>query len=353
MGKASKPQVIVITGSTGFVGSHLVRSLSTDGHHIKAFGRTTKPPKPLLDFAEYHQWDITESTDNGQHGKADVFIHTAGFVDFWGKKPDMYQANVVGTQNAIDLAGKMGAKVFICMSSASVYDPLTDKVDVKESAPYAKRYLNYYAATKAEAEQLLLENAGFDQTVIIRPHAIYGPGDRTLVPQILSRVKYQRFILPDSGNAKYSVTHVGNIVDAVRGVLDRQLKGKTIFNITDDGSIEAKQFLQEVLSRLDNRVRIVRIPYIIGLTVAYVLEGIAVMTKSSKQPLLTRNIMLQLHKNSTMDTSLARGLLGYEARYTYSEGLDDTFAWVHSLGTLKGVHAGGARSSWSGDIKIY
>ncbi len=346
-------KIVAVTGSIGFVGSHLVRSLSSDGYNIKALGRLIKPPELLMKYANYYQWDITEQADIATIGTADIFIHAAGFVDFWGKKEDIYQANVVGTQNAIKLAQKMGAKTFIYISSASVYDPLTDKINIKESAPYAKRYLNYYAETKVEAERLLRNSNDFDSIVIIRPHAIYGPSDRTVVPQILSRVRKRRFILPDKGDAKYSVTHVGNIVDAVRSLIKKPLKGVHVLNITDAQPIEAKKFLGEVLGRLNSDVRIVTIPYSIGLGAAYMLESCAKLIESNSAPLLTVNIMYQLHHESTMSIDLAEKLIGYRARYSYSDGLDDTFKWISSLGGVEQINKHNSQLSWSGKIKSY
>lgn len=346
-------KTIAITGSTGFVGSHLVRSLSNDGYSIKAFGRSAEPPKLLLKYAEYKQWDITEPADFNVVGIADVFIHTAGFVDFWGKKSDIYQANVVGTQNAMKLAQQMGAKTFIYLSSASVYDPRADKIDVQESAPYAKRYLNYYAQTKVEAEKLLRNNSSFDLVVIIRPHAIYGPGDRTVVPQIVGRVKNQRFILPDKGDAKYSVTHVGNIVDAIRQLVKGPIKGISILNITDTEPVGARVFLGEVLVRLDVDVRIITIPYSVGLGAAYLIESFAKLRGADKTPLLTANIMSQLHHDSTMSIKLAKRLIGYKGKHSYSDGLDDTFKWIDSLGGVEKMNKHDSQLSWSGKIKSY
>lgn len=346
-------KTIAVTGSTGFVGSHLVRSLSKDGRSIKAFGRTANPPEPLLKYADYHQWDVTEQADASQIGTSDVFIHTAGFVDFWGKKKDIYQANVAGTKNAMKLARQMGAKTFIYISSASVYDPLADKVDIKESVPYAKRYLNYYAKTKVEAEKLLRNSTDFDSIAIIRPHAIYGPGDRTVVPQILSRVKNHRFILPDKGNAKYSVTHVGNIIDAVRSLVEKPIYGVNILNITDAEPVEARAFLGAVLTRLDSDIRITTIPYPLGLGAAYAIESCAKLIRAEKPPLLTVNIMYQLHHESTMSIELAKKLIGYRAKYSHSDGLDDTFKWISSVGGIEKLNNQDSQLSWNGKIKSY
>ena len=346
-------KTIAVTGSTGFVGSHLVRSLSNDGYGIEAFGRSFKPPDLLLKYADYHQWDITEQADANLVVAADVFIHTAGFVNFWGKKNDIYQANVVGTQNAIKLAQQMGAKTFIYISSASVYDPRSDKVNIKESAPYAKHYLNYYAKTKVEAEKLLKNKNGFNSVVIIRPHAIYGPGDRTIVPQIASRVKNQRFILPDKGDAKYSVTHIGNIVDAVRQLVKSPVKDVCTINITDIEAVEARVFLGEVLVRLNSDIRIVTLPYAVGLGAAYLLESFAKLTGATRPPLLTVNIMSQLHHDSTMSVKLAKRLIGYKGKHSYSDGLDDTFKWISSLGGVGNINKHDSQLSWSGKIEVY
>jgi nucleoside-diphosphate-sugar epimerase len=346
-------KTIAVTGSTGFVGSHLVRSLSNDGYGIKAFGRSVKPPKPLLKYADYRQWNITEQADASMIGTADVFIHTAGFVDFWGKKKDMYQANVAGTKNAMELARQMGAKTFVYISSASVYDPLADKINVKESAPYAKRYLNYYAETKVEAEKLLRNNANFDSVIIIRPHAIYGPGDRTIVPQILSRAKNRRFILPDRGVSEHSVTHIGNVVDVVRYMAKEPLPGINILNITDIEPVKARTFLSEILTRLDTDIRIVTVPYPVGLGAACILELYARLTGTDKAPLLTVNIMAQLHHDSTMSIESARNLTGYKGRYGYTDGLDDTFEWIGSLGGVEKIDNHDSQLSWSGKLKSY
>ena len=348
-----QPKTIVITGATGLVGSHLVRSLSNDGYIVRAYGRSKKPPKMLLKYANYCSWDITLEANYQNTEFADVFVHTAGFVNFLGKKKDIYQANIVGTQNALKLARKMSVKTFVYISSASVYDPLADKVMVNESAQYAKRYLNYYAETKVEAEKLLRQVKDFESIVIIRPHAIYGPGDRTIVPQILSRVKGHRFILPDRGNAKYSVTHVGNIVDAVRNIIKNPSKGTHIMNITDQHPVEVQKFLNEVLDRYGNDVSIVKIPYWIGYTAAHIIEASTKFTGFNKEPMLTVNIISQLHHESTMSIDFAKNKINYRARYSYKDGLDDTFEWIESIGGFSNINKYDSQLSWRGKVKSY
>ena len=109
---------IGITGATGFVGSHLVRHLSSQGHNIVAYGRS-KPAENLLKFADFRLWDITRPIL--ERCEADIFIHCAGFVDTWGCYRDMYDLNVMGTKRALEFAE--GAEHFIYMSTASVYNP--------------------------------------------------------------------------------------------------------------------------------------------------------------------------------------------------------------------------------------
>jgi nucleoside-diphosphate-sugar epimerase len=153
-------KTIAITGVTGFLGSHLARSLYSDGYKIIGFGRAKKPSSEIYKYSEYVRWDITKSFSKIRES-ADFFIHTASYVKFWGDKKEIYDTNVVGTVNAINTAKKMHSKTFVYISSASVYDPFLDKINVAESAPYAKRYLNYYAETKVQAEKIVQNSSCF------------------------------------------------------------------------------------------------------------------------------------------------------------------------------------------------
>src|SRR5262245_17724919 len=144
---------IGITGATGFVGSHLVRHLAKERHEIVAYGRSPNPPVKLKEYASYIQWDldknfIPEAFDG------DIFIHSAGYVEFWGSYSDMHKINAEGTLKALEIAKKV--KHFIYISSASVYGSHRAKKDALENTRYPKQYANNYGLTKSEAERIII-----------------------------------------------------------------------------------------------------------------------------------------------------------------------------------------------------
>lgn len=345
-------KTIAITGATGFLGSHLMRSLSSDGYRIISFGRVEKPPAEIYKYSEYIPWDITMRIAEIKKF-SEVFIHTASYVKFWGDRQEIYDANVVGTINAIDTAKKMHAKTFIYISSASVYDPFSDKINATESAHYAKRYLNYYAETKVQAEKAVLNAKCFDSIIILRPHVIYGPGDRTIVPNIIKHIRHGRFILPGSGKSKYSVTHVGNIIDSVRLIINNAPTGKHVFNITDVEQLSAKEFISKVLNLYDKKIKITEVPFLVGIIVAAIAELPSKIKVSKNEPIVTKDLVLQLRHESTMSIDNAMAVIGYRPRYRLEEGLSDTFNWIKSTKSFDPKDYINSSISLKGKIPIY
>jgi len=130
------------------------------------------------------------------------------------------------------------------LSTSSVYDAFTPTVEVSESVPPARRFLSSYSASKTVAE---LELAGVD-AAILRPHAVYGPGDTTLLPRLLAAVRRGRLVLPEGAQVRHSLTHIDNLVLAVRRALDPASPAGT-YNIADDTPVTAVDLHQ--LNRID------------------------------------------------------------------------------------------------------
>ena len=119
---------IGISGATGFVGSHLVRSLAKQGHEITAFTRV-EPPEELKKVAECIIWDMRKRPQ-GKDLKA--FIHCAGMVDFWGSYRQMYELNVIGTKRALQLAKKAKSSQVVIARLESGMDQRTPSLDLLE-----------------------------------------------------------------------------------------------------------------------------------------------------------------------------------------------------------------------------
>jgi len=294
---------IAVTGATGFVGGAVARALAAE-HQVTRFGR--RPG------AEH--WDITTGTHDGRF---DAVVHSAALADDWAPIGEAMRANRVGTRNVV--ASFPGTRI-VHISTSSVYDAFTPSVHVTEDAAPATRFLSSYSESKTAAEA---ELAGAD-AVILRPHAVYGPGDTTLLPRILAGIRGRTLTLPNGAAVSHTLTHIDNLVDAVRLALTGPAG---TYNIGDDSDVLLSAVLTEFLARRGRRdVAIRSIPYSTAFAAAAALERLSRVTRGSgkaPRPRITRYAVSQLGLERTLDLTAARERLGYEPRPTSLAGAEE------------------------------
>jgi nucleoside-diphosphate-sugar epimerase len=207
-----------------------------------------------------------------------------------------------------------GARI-VHLSTSSVYDAFEPSVEVPESPAPVRRHLSSYSETKTLAE---FELAGLD-AVILRPHAVYGPGDTTLLPRILAGVRRGRLVLPEGADVRHSLTSIRNLVLAVRRALDPASPRGT-YNIADDVPVLLSAVLTEFLERRGVQARMVSMPYSATFALAGTLEAAARLTRT--RPRLTRYAVSQLGMERTLDLTAARERLGYRPAPTSLDGAE-------------------------------
>jgi nucleoside-diphosphate-sugar epimerase len=193
------PLRIAVTGATGFCGSVVARAAAATGAAVVCLGRRTGP------VGEYRYWDAS-CTPPDLTG-TDVVVHLAAAV---GDPPPgraseaaFRAVNVDGTARLIEAAGD---RPLVWVSSASVYAP-AGPGPISEDHPIAG--MTAYGRTKAAGERLALD-AG---AVVLRPRAVYGPGDPHLLPRLRRVVRGNRALLPGP-DISLSLTAVENLADA-------------------------------------------------------------------------------------------------------------------------------------------
>lgn len=287
---------IAVTGSAGFIGSAVVERLRLEGHEVTALTR--------------RHWDIAARTINE---RADAVVHCAALADDWALPEHAMRANLGGTANVI--ASFPGAR-FVHLSTSSVYDAWLPTVHVAEDEPLPTRWLSAYSESKAAAERLL---DGLD-AVVLRPHAVYGPGDRTLLPRILGAIRGRRLVLPESANVLHTLTHIDNLVHAV-SLAVRPESRAGVFNIGDADDTVLREVLLELLARKGRPdVAIHGIPYRAAFSAAAALERLHRVTGG--RPRLTRYAVSQLGLERTLDIAKARRELGYAPSETTLQGAE-------------------------------
>lgn len=179
--------ILAITGGTGFVGGTLVRHAVMRGHMVRALTRTHQPSNAKIEWVD-GALDRPDSLARLVEG-ADAVIHVAGAIN--ARDRDGFEAaNVLGTLNVVEAAKAAGARRFIHVSSLAAREP----------------ELSNYGWSKARSEQVV-GASGLDWT-IVRPPAVYGPGDRETL-ELFRMAKRGLMLLPPAG--RISVIEVSDL----------------------------------------------------------------------------------------------------------------------------------------------
>ncbi|MGJ3239522.1 MAG: NAD-dependent epimerase/dehydratase family protein [Anaerolineae bacterium] len=316
-------KTIAITGATGFTGGAIARHFASKGWRVLAFGR--REDVTMQGDVRYRRWDIAEGIiDVGE--AVDVVVHSAAKVDDFGAYEDFHRVNVLGTQHV--MASFHNAGQFIYISTSSVYDPFNDKRHLREDKPYGERYLNAYSKTKMLAEKILMANKR-PNCVILRPRAIYGVGDTTLLPRILQARRGRYLLGIGDGHNEISLTYIGNLVHAVAQVVQREFECE-IFNIADPETLTLRDLYDMLIEMMGWTVRPLFIPSGVAMAIARAGEALYRALPLSGAPRLTRYGVMQLSSDYTLNIDKARHILRYEPPYTYREGFSVVRDWLHT-----------------------
>ena len=307
----------IITGATGGLGRNLGEFLHTKGWEVLGFGRKKSIGESLgYRFKSFDLSDKDETLEAFEEG--DVVFHCSALSSPWGEYETFYQNNVVATGNVLDAMKKYGIKKLVYVSTPSIYFDFTNQQNIDESYR-PKEFVNAYAKTKFEAEQLVL-NSEF-QTSIIRPRGIFGEYDTVLIPR-LEKVAQKGFLpLPNDGKALVDITYVGNVVHAMYLCATKELKNKSIFNITNDEPIEIETLFKMLMTTLNQEPKYKRVSYKTMYYLATLLEFIAKFI-GGKEPMITKYGVGLISFDQTLDLTKAKEILGYEPLYTIEEGLE-------------------------------
>lgn len=192
----SAPFTLAVTGGTGFVGGHLLRLARDSGHEVRALTRGWRPPEDGVEWVE-GALDRPDSLAALCAG-ADAVVHIAGLINAAGRS-GFEAVNVGGTASMVDAARHAGVRRFVHISSLAAREP----------------DLSDYGWSKARAEKVVAAS-GLDWT-ILRPPAVYGPGDRETF-ELFKMARRGLVALPPKG--RFSVLHVEDLGRLILAALD-------------------------------------------------------------------------------------------------------------------------------------
>jgi nucleoside-diphosphate-sugar epimerase len=317
---------ILVTGGGGFLGSAVCRQLLARGDEVIAFQRSANQDLEKLG-ANVVQGDICDAEIlNASLRGADAVIHTAAKAGLSVNYDDFYHPNVIGTENVIDACRQAGICKLVFTSSPSVTHADGDIEGGDESLPYPEHYNSPYPATKALAEQMVMAaNCPELQTVSLRPHLIWGPGDNHLLPNLLARAKSGKLRLPGPKKLIDTV-YIDNAASAHLLALDRletaadTIGGKTYF-ISNDEPLSQAEIIGGLLKAAGVEADIQPISPRVAITAGTLIESAWKLCRLKSEPPLTRWSAEHLSTAHWYDISAAKQDLGYKAEISIAEGL--------------------------------
>jgi nucleoside-diphosphate-sugar epimerase len=319
---------VLVTGATGFLGSHIVESLIRHGHEVRALARRTSNLCYLEDtgaevvFGDVMNYDSLFAAADG----VDIIIHAAGIVmPGWGKWGDYEDANVSGTKNALVAGVEAGAKRFVYVSSTTVLGKAgCCDVPADESTPYdlACTPDSYYDYAKMLGEQVALDYHKYGRipVTVVRPAMIYGPRDRYLADRMHWAVNLPISFFPGKGNPKAPLVYVSDVADCiVLAAMNEQAVGE-IYNVAPSEDVRFRDLTLGMAKALGKPYRNIDIPLWLMYISGVLMEWWGKLWRFKHPPLFTRAAVRFFKEEMNIDGSKARRELGWEPKVSIEEG---------------------------------
>lgn len=297
--------MILVTGGSGRIGRHLVKALLERGEDVRVL---IKDKMIEFENVEIFYGDLLdmESLRKAVEG-VDVIYHLAAVVDYLAPKDLMYNVNVIGTKNLLEVS--KGKKV-IYLSSTAVMGKKLKELPANEKTPCHPS--NYYGKTKLEAEKLVKEAGG----IVIRSAQVFGSGFTEGYNFVISQLEKGKMLIIGNGKNLIHWIHINDLIQALLLAKENGKSGETY--------LVAGKEVKTVKSLFELFCKYLNVP----TPEKHVSKSIAKLLAYSnllkgkikrKRPDLIPEYIEKIVANRTFDTSKARRELEFEPKIGYEE----------------------------------
>lgn len=324
---------VIVTGGGGFVGKAIVKQLLREKIDCAVIGRNTYPDLEGIGVTCY-QGDISDRSFMVKTlAGFDAVFHVAALAGIWGGWQEYYLTNVVGTENVIEGCYKNGVSVLIYTSTPSVVFDRKNIMGGDESLPYPDSFLCNYARSKVIAEKMVLSvDQNEINTCAIRPHLIWGPGDRHLIPRLVQRAKQGSLKIVGQGVNKVDISYIDNVANAhilaAKNLFSSKSASAKAYFIGQERPVELWGWINNLLTKLDIPPIEKKISLPIALAAGGILEIFYRALKISNEPKMTRFLAEQLAKSHYFSHFQAQQDLGYFPVISIEEGMERLIQWL-------------------------
>jgi 2-alkyl-3-oxoalkanoate reductase len=308
---------VALTGGTGFIGGHLARALAERGQRVRMLHRrplaTPLPPRMEAFPGSLEDERSLECLVRG----ADIIVHAAGAI----RAPDVaafIDANAGGTERLLAATARAAPEAaFIHLSSLSARRPA----------------ISPYAASKRRGEELALAHVAGGGVAVIRPPAVYGPGDRATLP-IFAQLTRGFLVTPPGDDRRFSLLHIDDLVACVLACIDRPPAAASPLEPDDGrpGGYRWRDLAEIAQSSLGRKVRRIALPRGVFLAAARLGE---VGERASGRPApISRDKVAELFADEWVAEPATMHGIDWQAQTRFEEGFPATLGWYRAQGWL-------------------
>ena len=321
----------LITGATGCVGGRLAEACRARGLNVRGLARPNSDASVLEACgATVVRGDLADAAAvrDALQGVTVVF-HCAAKVGDWGPVEDYRAVNVEALRGLLEACRARPLQRFVHFSSLGVY-AARHHHGTAETEALPARHMDGYTQTKVEAEQLALRYQRDHGTpvVVLRPGFIYGPRDRTVLPNLIEKLRLREVRYIGGGRRAMNCIFVGNLVDAALLAMDKPEAVGQVFNLTDGEAVSKRRFIEAAADGVGvPRPSGLGVPLWAARIAAAWMEGWARRRGDKEPPQLTQARLKFLGLNLDFSIEKARRVLGYHPRFAFDEGMRETVGW--------------------------
>jgi dihydroflavonol-4-reductase len=320
---------VLVTGATGFVGSHLVEMLRRESVHVTALARSPTKAAALATQGirvvrgDLHDAAALEEAVRDQ----EVVYHVAGAIAA-RSEAEFLKANREGTRNLVQAVERQDHARLILVSSLAAAGPATAGTPLRGNE--APRPVTAYGRSKLAAEQIVA--ASRLRWSIVRPPIVYGPRDR----EVLKLFRIARTgVVPvfGDGSQELSAIHAADLAAALIAVAASSTTIGRTYHACHPGIFTSADFAREVAAAMGCTARVVRVPAGFGRGMLWLAEMGARLTGSVT--ILTRDKANEFFQPAwTGDPAPLSRDCGWRANFDLASGLAHTYQWYRQAGWL-------------------
>ncbi|MFW6182052.1 MAG: NAD-dependent epimerase/dehydratase family protein [Spirochaetota bacterium] len=324
--------MVAVTGANGFVGAAVLKHLAARGRPVRGIMRSTGDPRRLEGSGlEVVHTDLGDerSLARALAGCGRV-VHCAARSLDWGPARAFRETNVEGTRRLVAAAGRTGVERLVHISTANVAGYgrrrlSEDGAGSRPRFPYSRSKLESERAARLECSR-----SGLD-LVILRPSAVYGPGDWKWTYEMVRRLEVSAWPLVNGGKAVLTPVYIDNLTRAVELALEAEEVNGRAYNITDGVTVSWLEFCEKIAGALGVPLRVKSYPLLIAYPVGLLSEAAGTVLNPVQGPRLTRYRIIRSCRDFHYTDERARRELGYRPDPDLDRHLAETVRWYRSV----------------------